>query len=103
LDFYCSKLLLAIEIDGDSHDNKKYLDTQRDIFLGKYQIKTVRYTNDQVFNELNKIKKDLNNIIKEREKLVFVPLLSKGKAPTLCRGRRFEINTKEKGIWLSRR
>jgi very-short-patch-repair endonuclease len=33
LDFYCSKLLLAIEIDGDSHDNKKYLDKQRDLYL----------------------------------------------------------------------
>jgi len=81
LDFYCSKLLLAIEIDGDSHKNKKYLDTQRDLFLEKYQIKTIRYTNDQVLNELNKIRADLNKIIKEREKIIFILLLSNGKAP----------------------
>jgi very-short-patch-repair endonuclease len=81
LDFYCSKLLLAIEIDGDSHKTKKYLDNQRDLFLEKHQIKTIRYTNDQVLNELNKIRDNLNKIIKEREKIIFIPLLSKGKAP----------------------
>jgi very-short-patch-repair endonuclease len=74
LDFYCSKLLLAIEIDGDSHDTKKYLDNERDLFLEKYRIKTIRYTNSQVLNELSKIKNDLENEIKEREKMIFIPL-----------------------------
>jgi len=78
LDFYCSKLLLAIEIDGDSHDNKKYLDNERDLFLEKYHIKTIRYSNDQVLNKLNEIKNDLVEIIKEREKLIFMPLFVKG-------------------------
>jgi len=71
LDFYCSKLLLAVEVDGDSHDIKKYLDNERDLFLEKYNIKTIRYTNDQVFHSLNEIKNDLFKIIKEREKLIF--------------------------------
>ncbi|MDD3002549.1 MAG: endonuclease domain-containing protein [Candidatus Shapirobacteria bacterium] len=84
LDFYCSKLLLAIEIDGDSHDTKKYLDNERDLFLKKYSIKTIRYTNGQVLNELNKIKSDLENKIKEREKIIFVPLWSKGKTSRSC-------------------
>ena len=30
LDFYCSKLLLAIEIDGSSHDNRKVYDAFRE-------------------------------------------------------------------------
>jgi very-short-patch-repair endonuclease len=30
LDFYCSKLLLGIEIDWGSHNNKQDYDTQRD-------------------------------------------------------------------------
>lgn len=77
LDFYCSKLLLAIEIDGGSHQNKNYLDKQRDIFLTKYHIKTVRYTNDQVLKNINQIREDLIKIIKEREKLIFPLLLSK--------------------------
>ena len=32
-DFYCSELNLAIEIDGNSHDKKKYYDKARDVFL----------------------------------------------------------------------
>ena len=75
LDFYCPRLLLAIEIDGDSHDNKKYLDRERDLFLEKYRIKTIRFSNEEVFKNLEKIKVKLKEEIKEREKLVF-PLLS---------------------------
>jgi very-short-patch-repair endonuclease len=30
LDFYCSKLLLGIEIDGDIHKEQEVYDTQRD-------------------------------------------------------------------------
>ena len=80
LDFYCSKLLLAIEIDGDSHNNKKYLDSERDIFLAKYNIKTIRYTNEQVFNKLNIIKDNLIKLIEEREKLVFCSPFVKGES-----------------------
>jgi len=80
LDFYCSKLLLAIEIDGDSHNNKKYLDSERDIFFRKYNIVTIRYTNEQVFDNLDKIKIDLIEKIKEREKIVFCSPFVKGES-----------------------
>lgn len=80
LDFYCSKLLLAIEIDGDSHEDKKYLDSERDIFFAKYNISTIRYTNEQVFNNLNKIKIDLIEKIKEREKIIFCSPFVKGES-----------------------
>ena len=71
LDFYCSKLLLVIEIDGDSHRDKEFVDKERDLLLEKYQIRTIRFTNDQVLNELEKVKNDLDKIIIEREKLIF--------------------------------
>lgn len=80
LDFYCSKLLLAIEIDGDSHNDKKYLDSERDIFLAKYNISTIRYTNKQVFNNLDKIKIDLIEKIKKREKIIFCSPFVKGES-----------------------
>ncbi len=74
LDFYCSKLLLAIEIDGDSHDKKKYMDNERDLYLEQRGIKTIRYTNNQVINDLKSVYQDLIKIIKEREKyLLFSP------------------------------
>lgn len=67
LDFYCSKLMLAIEIDGDSHDNKKYLDKQRDLYFEQRGIKTVRFKNEEVLNSLTSIKEKLFKIIKDRE------------------------------------
>ncbi|MDD4026815.1 MAG: endonuclease domain-containing protein [Candidatus Shapirobacteria bacterium] len=78
LDFYCSKLLLCIEIDGDSHDNKKYLDKQRDLYLEQRKIKTVRFKNGEVLNNIEKVKIDLKKIIKERELIFRSPFKSKG-------------------------
>jgi len=74
LDFYCSKLMLAIEIDGDSHNNKQYQDKERDLYLEQRGIKTIRYTNNQVINDIDSIYFDLINKIKHREKeLVLSP------------------------------
>jgi len=66
LDFYCSKLLLAIEIDGDSHDKKQYLDKNRDLYLEQRKIKTIRFKNEDILNNLENIKLNLEKIIKER-------------------------------------
>lgn len=67
LDFYCSKLMLDIEIDGDSHDNKKYLDKQRDLYLEQRGIKTVRFENEEVLNNINLLKEKLLKIIEDRK------------------------------------
>jgi len=55
LDFYCRELLLAIEIDGDSHDKKKNYDLLRDQYLKSINIKTIRFTNNEVLNNFNKV------------------------------------------------
>jgi len=70
LDFYCSKLLLAIEIDGDSHDKKQFLDKSRDLYLEQRKIKTVRFKNEEVLNNIEKVLLILREIIKERN-LIF--------------------------------
>ena len=44
VDFYCVKLSLAIEIDGDSHEVKKETDVERDKFLKQIGIRTIRFT-----------------------------------------------------------
>lgn len=66
LDFYCSELLLDIEIDGDSHDFKKNYDEERDKYLAKFNIKTIRITNEVVLTDFLKVKKLLLPLIKER-------------------------------------
>lgn len=66
LDFYCSELLLAIEIDGDSHDFKKNYDKERDKYLEKVNIKTIRFSNEDVLTDFLKIKNLLLPLIKGR-------------------------------------
>lgn len=60
LDFYCSKLSLWIEIDGSSHDDKSNYDQMRTIKIWKSGIQIIRFTNNQIFNDLDNIKKSLN-------------------------------------------
>jgi very-short-patch-repair endonuclease len=78
LDFYCSKLLLAIEIDGDSHDKKKYMDNERDLYLEQRGITTIRYRNEQVLNNIDDVYNDLIIKIKKREIELCVSPLSRG-------------------------
>jgi len=63
LDFYCSELNLAIEIDGGSHDKKKGYDQARDLFLQQIGIKTIRFTNDEILNQIDNVKIRLMNLI----------------------------------------
>ena len=59
LDFYCSKLLLAIEIDGNSHNKKKNYDKERDLYLTSANIRTIRFTNDEILNNFDQVLKRL--------------------------------------------
>ena len=59
LDFYCSELSLAIEIDGDSHINKEGRDRSRDFYLKCIGIKTIRLTNEEVLNDIESVKRKL--------------------------------------------
>ena len=62
-DFYCSELNLAIEIDGNSHNKKKYYDEARDLFLKQVGIKTIRFTNDEVLNNIENVKRMIMNFV----------------------------------------
>lgn len=63
IDFYCPKLLLAIEIDGGSHIQKKGTDEMRDNFLKQVGITTIRFTNDEVVNDIENVKIKINEFI----------------------------------------
>lgn len=66
LNFYCAKLLLDIEVDGDSHDSKKYYDLGRDQILASIGIKTIRYTNDVILKNLKSVIEDIKLQINTR-------------------------------------
>lgn len=76
LDFYCSKLLLAVEIDGDSHDNKKYYDKERDLMLEGIGVKTVRFGNEEVLGNVEVVVGNLIKVMHKREIELNKPPLS---------------------------
>jgi very-short-patch-repair endonuclease len=57
LDFYCPKLRLAIEIDGDSHFTPKarIYDTIREQRLGRENIKVLRFTNIEIRENIESV------------------------------------------------
>jgi very-short-patch-repair endonuclease len=81
LDFYCSKLLLAIEIDGGIHEKRKNYDKGRDQILESMGIKTLRIGNQEVVDNIVLVSKKIKEEIHAREKL-FLSLSSKGDVPT---------------------
>lgn len=52
VDFYCHELLLAIEIDGNSHLHKYDYDNQRQSRLEQYGISFIRFDDGDVKNNL---------------------------------------------------
>ena len=59
VDFYCAELMLAIEIDGDSHAEQEQYDKSRTENLNKYGIEVIRYTNAEVQDNLEGVYQDL--------------------------------------------
>jgi len=62
VDFYCSKLNLAIEIDGGSHIKKKENDILRDKFLSQIGIQTIRFNNEEILFDISKVRQKILEI-----------------------------------------
>ena len=54
VDFYCTELKLAIEVDGESHfqDSAQEYDWERQAFIESVGIRFLRFTNDEVYGNL---------------------------------------------------
>ena len=68
LDFYCSELLLWIELDGWYHNETIEYDLCRDAEIYKKWILVIRFTNDEIQNNLSCVISQLEKIIKEKLK-----------------------------------
>jgi very-short-patch-repair endonuclease len=57
VDFYCPKLKLAIEIDGDSHyvEGADINDRERQSIIESYGITFLRFTNKEIYENLEGI------------------------------------------------
>lgn len=65
VDFYCAELMLAIEIDGSSHDFKYEEDKIRQDNLEKLGVTVVRFEDRQVKNDMYEILNQLRYLVKE--------------------------------------
>ena len=96
IDFYCPKLRLAIEVDGNIHDLELIIekDNSRQKYIQSFRIKIKRYTNNDIINNLNGVLKNLRNTIQEIEKELskINPLLTK-EGTDLPAGRSGEVLT----------
>lgn len=53
MDFYCDKLQLIIEIDGQSHDQTQEYDQKRSEELSTLGLRVIRITNDDVMKNID--------------------------------------------------
>ena len=63
VDFYCHELKLAIEIDGDSHDERQLVDDKRQKRLESFGVTFIRFSDLAV-------KKDMGNVLLSIENMV---------------------------------
>ena len=67
LDFYCHEIKLAIEVDGRIHFKREIqeYDEGRSHDIEKFGIKMLRFTNEQILNNLNEVQTKILNTIND--------------------------------------
>ena len=62
-DFYCHENKLIIEIDGGIHETQKDYDELRTIIINELGIEVIRFKNEMVLNNIEKIIEELLRIL----------------------------------------
>ena len=68
VDFYCSRLKLVIEIDGESHREKGEQDHKRQSELEDMTIQFLRFQDDQVKRNMPGVLQVIQNWIEQHDK-----------------------------------
>lgn len=81
IDFYCPKFQVAIEIDGESHLEPEQIkhDKKRQKYLESFDIKFLRFTNEQVYRNLDKVINEIEvfiNILEKQKQKTNEPILN---------------------------
>ncbi len=65
VDFYCPKLKLVIEVDGDSHftDSALIYDQERSRILESYGLQIIRFTNVEVLNNFEGVCEQIRSFV----------------------------------------
>lgn len=72
IDFYCPKVKLGIEVDGEVHftEEAKNYDKNRSGFLSDFGIEIIRFRNDEIYNNLKVVLNIIEDKLKKSEKLI---------------------------------
>ena len=67
IDFYCSKIKLAVEIDGDTHfqEGIEAYDQQRQAFIEGFGIRFLRFTNRDIYENLDGVLETIRRVMKQ--------------------------------------
>lgn len=68
IDFYSPEIHLAIEIDGDSHIGKEEYDDMRQKFIESLFIKVIRFKDEEVRSNPDKVVEAIKKIVTERKR-----------------------------------
>ena len=60
-DFYCHEYKLVVELDGEVHKLQKDYDEGRTAELERLGIKVIRFTNEEVFTDIENVVKKIKN------------------------------------------
>ena len=58
-DFFCPLANLVIEVDGNSHDERKEYDHKRTHWIQKQGCRVIRFTNDEVFQSFDVVLEEI--------------------------------------------
>lgn len=66
VDFYCHSAKLVIELDGTIHLQQRAEDEKRTEAIEKYNIQVIRFTNEDIIDDLNSVITVITNTVKSR-------------------------------------
>ncbi len=81
VDFYCNKLKLAIEIDGESHDGRFLYDMERQSVLESMGLTLLRFSDSDVKRDISSVLMAIEGWIEKIEQPPLTPFI-KGELPT---------------------
>ena len=69
VDFFCPKLKLVIEVDGNSHflDEKPERDRERQKYIENHGIRFLRFTNADIYKNMNEVLTSIEKYINRYE------------------------------------
>ena len=78
VDFYCPWARLAIEVDGAGHNRTRAEDEERTAFLESKNVEVLRFTNDQIEQNLERVMERITEVLGRRNTTSLSPFAERG-------------------------